>query len=245
MPNKNLDIIIPVFNESENIIRTLDSLKKHVITPFRVLIAYDFDEDDTLPVLRNYEDLDIVLIKNKGQGPHSAILSGFEASMADAVLVLPADDEYNAPMLDIMYEKFKEGADIVTACRFMPGGHMTGAPWLKDHLVRCASWTLRNIAFIPSRDVSNGFRLFSRRVIDTIEIESSVGFTYSIEILAKTHRLGWRISEVPAGWFERKKGQSRFKVLKWLFPYLRWYFYFFGTTYLFCSPESVKIKRAS
>jgi hypothetical protein len=63
-------------------------------------------------------------------------------------------------------------------------------------------------------------------------IESSAGFTYSIELLAKCHRLGWKIGEVPAKWFERSEGKSRFRVLDWAADYLRWYFYIFGTTFL-------------
>jgi dolichol-phosphate mannosyltransferase len=55
----------------------------------------------------------------------------------------------------------------------------------------------------------------------------------------KAHRLRWRIGEVPALWFERKHGTSRFRVLKWLPAYLRWYRYAFATTYLRRPPQSV------
>ena len=62
------------------------------------------------------------------------------------------------------------------------------------------------------RDPSNGLRLFSRRVIDEIAVESDSGFCYSIELLVKCHRLGWPIGEVPIEWYERTAGQSRFRV---------------------------------
>ena len=75
-------------------------------------------------------------------------------------------------------------------------------------------------------------RLFSRRVIDTIPIESTLGFCFSIELLVKCHRLRWPIGESPSQWYERTAGQSRFRVLKWLPGYLRWYFYAFMTTFL-------------
>ena len=119
---------------------------------------------------------------------------------------------------------------------------MVGCPWLKAVLVRTANLTLRHLARLPSTDASNGFRLFSRRVIERITVESDQGFCYSIELLAKAHRLGWRVGEVPVQWFERRHGESRFRVLRWLPAYLRWYGYVFATTWLRRSPETVTLK---
>jgi glycosyltransferase involved in cell wall biosynthesis len=229
-----LDILIPVYNERENIIAVMKSLERHVITPFRVLICYDFDEDNTLLELKKFSSsrFEIIPVKNMGHGAHGAVLTGFAFSKALAAIVFPADDTFNTSILDKMFAKFKEGNDIVAASRFMEGGSMEGCPFLKSILVRAASLTLNRIARIPIKDSSNGFRLFSRRLLDSVVIESSVGFSYSIELLVKCHRLGWNMAEVPALWFERKHGKSRFSVLKWIPYYLRWYFYAFETTYL-------------
>jgi hypothetical protein len=79
-------------------------------------------------------------------------------------------------------------------------------------------------------------------VLDGIPIESDSGFCYSIELLVKAHRLGWPIGEVPARWFERQHGASRFKILSWLPAYLRWYGYAFATTFLRRRPETVELK---
>ena len=81
-------------------------------------------------------------------------------------------------------------------------------------------------------------------MIDAIAVESDQGFCYSIELLVKAHRLGWPISELPVRWYERQHGQSRFRVLKWLPAYLRWYFYAFATTYLRRRPATVTFKGA-
>jgi glycosyltransferase involved in cell wall biosynthesis len=239
-----LEIVIPVYNERENIVRVLDSLRRHVKTPFRVLICYDRDDDNTLEALRDYpvEGFALGFVKNRGRGALGAVLSGFEASTAPAVLVFPADDDYNAPRLDLMMDRFREGCEIVAASRFMAGGCMVGCPWLKAALVRASAFALHHVARVPTHDPSNGFRLFSKRVLDTLPIESSVGFAYSIELLVKCHRLGWKIGEVPASWFERTSGQSRFRVLRWLPQYLRWFGYAFATTFLFRGPGSVKLK---
>src|SRR5690349_21132642 len=123
MPSK-LDFVIPVYNEGDNILAVLDSLKKALRIPYRVLICYDDDDDDTLSVLRGYNaETDVVLVKNRyGRGPHAAVRSGFDASTAPAVLMIPADDDYNAPAFQAMYDEFERGSDIVCASRFIRRG---------------------------------------------------------------------------------------------------------------------------
>ena len=247
MATPELDIVIPVYNEGESIGPVLTSLRAHVHTPFRVLICYDRDDDDTLPALVPFEQsgMNIVRVKNRGKGAFGAVITGFSESTAPAVLVFPADDDYNAPRLDAMFAKFKEGYDVVCASRFIPGGRMVGCPWLKAAIVRGSAFALHYLASIPTHDPSNGFRLFSQRALQTIPIESTEGFTYSIEILLKCHRLGWRIAEVPVEWYERKAGQSRFKVLRWLPAYFEWFKYGFATTYLHRGPSTVVVKATS
>ena len=243
-----LDIIIPVFNEGENITRVLDAFRNGVETPYRVLICYDRDDDDTLPAVEAYPErssLEVVFVKNRASGPHAAVMTGFEQSTAPSVLVYPADDTDNAGRIDQLVEVANRGCDIVVASRFIPGGCMVGAPRLKGFLVRAAASTLHFGARLPVRDPSNGLRLFSRRVIEQVAVESTSGFCYSIELLVKCHRLGWPIGEVPFTWYERKVGQSRFRVLKWAPKYLRWYFYAFATTWLGARSVTMKLQRTA
>jgi glycosyltransferase involved in cell wall biosynthesis len=244
-----LDIVIPVYNEGANIVPTLSALARDVKTPNRILICYDREDDDTLPAIKSNGEalnaLTIAFVRNRGRGAHGAVLTGFSASDAPFVLVFPADDDYNAGMLDSMVSEAVNGCDIVCASRFMAGGSMLGCPWLKAVLLRAANFTLYHVARIPTHDASNGFRLFSRRVLDEIAIESEHGFCYSIELLVKCHRLRWRIGEVPARWFERAHGASRFQVIKWIPSYLRWYIYAFATTYFRRPPTSVRRKYAA
>ncbi len=230
-----LDIIIPVYNEGRSIWPVLDALARDVRTPFRVLLCYDFEEDSTLAALKEYpraSDIEIVPVRNPSRGPHAAVMAGMRFSDAPAMLVYPGDDDYNTAIVDEMYKLFEQGCDIVAASRFIKGGCMVGCRWQKALLVRSSAAALYYVARLPTHDPSNGFRLFSRRVAEEIPVESSAGFTYSLELLVKCHRLGWRIGEVPAKWYERKAGASRFRILKWLPAYLRWFFYAFATTYL-------------
>jgi glycosyltransferase involved in cell wall biosynthesis len=243
-----LDIVIPVYNEGANILPALRAIAQNVKTPLRVLICYDREDDDTLPAIDNNRAalgaLRIDFVRNRSRGPHAAVLAGFAAGRSPFVLVLPADDDYNAAILDAMVGRAQAGCDIVCASRFIPGGSMVGCPWLKALLVRAGNFTLYHLARLPTRDATNGFRLFSRRVVDEIVIESDRGFCYSIELLVKCHRLGWRVCEVPARWLQRTHGESRFKVIKWLPAYLRWYLYAFATTWLRRPPASVPRRQA-
>ncbi|MBS0535982.1 MAG: glycosyltransferase [Proteobacteria bacterium] len=243
-----LDIVIPVYNEGPNILATLASLRDNVRTPMRILICYDRPDDDTLTTIdanrAALKDMQIDYVRNQGRGAHGAVMAGFAASTAPYVVVLPADDDFNGGILDGMVAKAERGADLVCASRFIPGGSMVGCPWLKATLVRTAAFTLYHIARLPTHDPTSGFRLFSRRVVDTIAVESDSGFCYSIELLVKCHRLGWPVAEVPAQWIERTKGTSRFRVLHWLPAYLRWYRYAFATTFLHRPASSVKLRPA-
>ncbi len=242
-----LDVVIPVYNEGANILPTLQSLQHAVKTPFRVLICYDRDDDNTLTAIREHREqlgvMPLSFVRNNGRGALGAVLTGLAASDAPFTLVMMADDHYNAGIIDAMTAKAQTGCDIVCASRFMPGGSMVGCPWLKATLVRAGNFTLHHLGRLPTRDATNGFRLFGRRVVDQIAVESDRGFCYSIELAVKCHRLGWRIGEVPAQWFERAHGTSRFQVVRWLPAYLRWYFYAFATTYLRRSGKTVPLRR--
>lgn len=240
-----LDIVIPVYNEGENIISVLEALRREVKTPFRVLICYDREEDTALAALAKHPmpEVPIELVRNRGAGAFGAIMTGFEQSTAPAVIMLAADDDYNAHQIDGMVRKSRaEGCEVVVASRFVKGGCMKGCRFTKASIVRVSAWALYHVGRLPVRDASNGFRLFSRRVLDSIPIESTAGFTYSIELLVKAHRLRWKIGEVPVSWYERKHGASRFKILKWLPQYFKWFRYAFATTYLFRGAGTVRLK---
>jgi len=231
-----IDIVIPVFNEGASIIEVIELLELNVKTRFRILICYDFEEDNTLEAINRSERSAVIeFVKNNGAGPCDAVKSGFNASHSECVIVYPGDDISNQKIIDPMYKKFIQGSDVVVASRFIPGGSMIGCPLVKSILVRAASFSLFMLSSIPVKDASNGFRLFSRKALNLINIESTHGFTYSLEILVKCTRLKLPIAEVPAQWIERKEGKSNFKVFFWLKMYLRWYRYGLETTW-FNSP---------
>jgi dolichol-phosphate mannosyltransferase len=229
-----LEIIIPVFNEGENVIKLMKSFKDFVKTKMRVLFCYDLETDNIFKYIDKFKEFnfEIILVKNPSRGPCSAIKEGFKIGNSDCVIVYPADDFINFGILDLMYNNYLSGSHVVAASRFIEGGSMKNCPILKSILVRFASFSLYYLSSIPIKDASNGFRLFSRKLLNEIVIESEVGFAYSLELLAKCNRLGYKISELPAQWEERSEGSSRFKIFRWLPQYLKWYIYGLSTTWL-------------
>ena len=229
-----LEIIIPVFNEGENVIKLMKSFRDFVKTKMRVLFCYDLETDDIFKYKDKFKEFnfEIILVKNPSRGPCSAIKEGFKIGNSDCVIVYPADDFINFGILDLMYNHYLNGSHVVAASRFIEGGSMKNCPILKSILVRFASFSLYYLSSIPIKDASNGFRLFSRKLLNEIVIESEVGFAYSLELLAKCNRLGYKISELPAQWEERSEGSSRFKIFSWLPQYLKWYIYGLSTTWL-------------
>ena len=239
-----LEIVIPIYNEGEKLVKLLSLFEQQVNTKIRVLLCYDLDNDNVFNYVNKFKEFsfEVLLVKNPLAGPCEAIKHGLNFGNSDCVIVFPADDFLNINIIDKMYSEFKNNNDIVVASRFMKGGSMKGCPLIKSILVRVASSTLYFFSSIPARDASNGFRLFSRKLLNMVTIESKVGFAYSLELLAKCNRLKLKITEIPAQWEERSEGSSRFRVFKWLPQYLKWYFYGLSTTWLKKGTEDVKKK---
>ena len=223
----DFNIIIPVYNEGENLIKVINHLKKEVKGNYQIIICYDDDSDNLFQFIDKILNINnnIKLLKNNYYGPCGAVKTGLEKSDTNAMIVYPADDLINGNILDDMYKSYLEGYDIVAPSRFMKGGSMKNCPLIKEIIVRFASFTLFKFSSIPVEDASNGFRLFSKKIINRFNIESELGFAYSLELLVKAERNGYKIKQLPSQWLEREIGSSNFKIFRWLKQYLKWYFY--------------------
>lgn len=223
-----LNIVVPVYNEGANFGATFSSLKKNIKVPFRLFVVYDFEEDDTLPVARSLQkdNPDITLVRNRrGKGVLNAIRSGFDAVASGVVLVIMADLSDDLSAVPAMIRKIDEGFDIVCGSRYMKGGAQIGGPLLKRTLSRLGGVTLHYLSGIPTRDVTNSFKMYRKSVLDSIEIESDGGFELGMEITVKAYLKGFRVTEIPSTWTDRVAGESRFQLRKWLPKYVRWYLY--------------------
>tara|TARA_B100000686_G_scaffold83665_1_gene90470 strand:+ start:447 stop:1160 length:714 start_codon:yes stop_codon:yes gene_type:complete len=222
-----LDVIIPVYNEDENIILLLKKLEKEIICNFRVLICYDNENDSTLKYLKDTKLIskEILLIKNPKQGPNSAIIEGVRLSNAEITLVFMADDFENVKLINKMVNLIDKGNDLVIPSRFIPGGQMIGAKKIKKIITIIGSYLIYYLARIPFKDCTNAFKMFSKNLKDKIKFESTKGFTFALELTAKSYLLNFKIIEIPSIWIEVKNRKSNFKVLKWIPYYIYWLSY--------------------
>jgi len=225
---QSINILIPVYNEGQNIKLTLAEIEDKVKMPHKVLIIYDFDEDNTLPVVKELMDGNnhIVLIKNRyGRGVVNALKSGFEMVEEGVILVTMADLSDDLDRVDEMFRKINEGYDIVCGSRYMKGGEQKGGPWFKKLLSSTAGFSLHFLTGLPTHDVTNSFKMYTKKVLHNIKIESDGGFEIGMEIVIKAFQKGYRITEVPSSWHDRERGSTRFRLWKWLPKYLKWYLF--------------------
>ena len=221
-----LSIILPVFNEGKNIAKQIEGISERIKNTHEILIIYDFEEDDTvLPVKKLQKKYrTIKLIKNVfGKGLINAIKTGFKLAKGEALVVMPADLADDPETIVKMYKKIEQGYDIVCATRYSKGGKKIGGPFLKTTLSKIAGRLTPLALGIPTTDIANGFKMYRRNVIENTAIESDGGWEFSTELIIKAHYKGFKIADVPTIWRDRISGKSKFKLLKWLPKYLRWY----------------------
>ena len=169
-----LDIIIPVYNEDENIVRLLKALEDEIVCNFRVLICYDSESDKTLKYLKNNNVInkEILLIKNPKQGPNSAIIEGINSSIAEIILIYMADDFNNIKLINNMINLIEHGNELIIPSRFIAGGKMLGANKIKKMITIAGSYLIYYLARIPFKDCTNAFKMFSANLKNKIKFVS-------------------------------------------------------------------------
>jgi glycosyltransferase involved in cell wall biosynthesis len=233
MPVKptELTLVIPVYNEGANFPGLWKEVSSQIRSPFRALVVYDFDEDNTVPAVQKIVDTGeqrLELVKNEiCRGVIGAIRTGFRHTRDGAVLVVMADLSDDLSQVDQMLQYYRDGYQVVVASRYMPGGQLLDAPPLKGTMSRIAGTSLHWFRRIPTHDATNAFKLYDAALLREIEIESQGGFELSLELLVKAYLRGCRIIEFPTTWRGRTQGESRFRLWAWLPRYLKWYFYAF------------------
>jgi dolichol-phosphate mannosyltransferase len=222
-----LSVVIPVYNEGENVVPTLRGVVERTRTrPLEVLVVHDMDEDTTVPVVKRLQEElpEVRLYRNTlGRGALNAMKSGLRAARAPYVLVTMGDGSDDPKDIDPMYDLARQGADVVAGSRYMRGGRQVGGPLLKRSMSRTAGLSLHWLGGLPIHDATSNFRLYSKRLLNQVTIESQGGFELGLELTVKAYRLGLGVAEVPTTWRDRTEGQSRFRLWKWLPRYLHWY----------------------
>ena len=221
-----LSVVLPVYREGEHVRPVLLALADAIHVPFELIVVYDFDEDETVPVLHALQPVIAELrpLRNGlGAGVLNAMKAGIAAANGEYVLISMADGSDDPAIIDQLVTVARDGADVVAASRYMRGGRQLGGPMLKRLMSRTAGLTLHWFGGLPIHDPTNNFKLYSRRFLDSVTIESTAGFELALELSVKATLAGRRVMEVPTTWRDRSAGQSNFKLRKWLPHYLRWY----------------------
>jgi dolichol-phosphate mannosyltransferase len=229
-PNE-LTLVIPVYNEGANFPALWGAVTSQIQSRFRAFVVYDFDEDNTVPVLQQIissgEPRLIPIKNNVGSGVVGAIRTGFNRVDSGPVLVIMADLSDDLTQVDQMVACYRQGYQVVAGSRYMPGGRLLDAPPLKGAMSRVAGLTLHWFRGIPTHDATNAFKLYDSKILKNMSIESKAGFELSLEITVKAFLAGYRIVELPTTWRCRTQGESRFRIWAWLPQYLKWYLHAF------------------
>jgi len=215
--NKSV-VIIPTYNEKENIGRMIDTI---IGFPegFHILVVDDSSPDKTADIVkdasRKYPDR-VFLIQREGKlGLGTAYISGFRWALErdyDFIFEMDADFSHNPNDLSRLLNACKnEGADLAIGSRYISGVNVVNWPIGRILMSYLASWYVRLITWIPVRDTTAGFKCYEKKVLSTINLDKirSKGYAFQIEMKYATWKLGFKIKEVPIVFTERELGASK------------------------------------
>jgi len=221
-----VSIVIPAYNEGQEIIDCLDRILEAVKLPCEVLVVYDTPDDTTAPYVQDYarrDDRVVPVLNTDGRGPAAALRCGIAHARADVTVVTMADGSDDPMQIDQLTRLVERGVVVAAASRYMRGGQQVGGPRLKGLVSRMAGLSLHLVARVGTHDPTNSFKAYSTAFLRDVGVHSDTGFEMGIEMVAKAHRRGLPIAEIPTIWLDRRHGQSNFKVREWIPRYLHWY----------------------
>ena len=226
MTGPRVSVVIPAYNEGDEIVACLDRILDRVSIPCELLVVYDRPSDSTAAPAAEYAQRDSrvrPLLNDLAPGPAGAIRSGIMAARAPVVVVTMADGSDGPDQIEQLTTMVEQGAAVAAASRYMRGGRQLGGPRLKGLISRAAGLSLHALTGVGTHDATNSYKAYSKAFIDEVGIESDAGFEIGIEMVAKALRRGLRVVEIPTTWRDRTQGQSNFKVRQWIPRYLHWY----------------------
>ena len=210
-------VIIPTYNEKENIeaiIRKVFSLEGG----YHILIIDDGSPDGTAGIVKHLQESfpeRLFLIERAGkQGLGTAYLTGFRWSLAqgyDYIFEMDADFSHNPDDLDRLWQACRDGADLAIGSRYCDGVSVVNWPIGRIIMSYYASVYVRKVLGMKIFDCTAGFKCYSRKVLETIDLDAvrMKGYGFQIEMKYTTFRLGFRLAEVPIIFINRKEGTSK------------------------------------
>ncbi|MCE2505126.1 MAG: glycosyltransferase family 2 protein [Nitrosopumilaceae archaeon] len=235
--NNQISIIIPTYNESENIIKILRSigeiLPKSIQT--QAIVVDDNSPDGTGKLVEDYlknvkkiADYTIEIIHRKTKdGLGSAILNGIQQAKGDTIVVMDSDFSHPPQILPKLIESIKKYQyDIAIASRYIKGGKIQGWSIKRKIMSKFATLIAKKGLGIDTKDPMSGFFAFKRNIIKGLNIDA-IGYKFLLELLVKTKDVN--IKEIPYTFQDRELGSSKLSI-KTIFDYYRsvWKLYRYG-----------------
>lgn len=227
MKPRNPLVVIPTYNEADNIERLIREITESV-KGIRVLVVDDNSPDGTSEIVAEIskESPDVLLETRPGKlGLGTAYVHGFKLALSmpdvDCIFGMDADFSHSPSYLPDFLEAL-ERYDLVVGSRYMEGISVVNWPIRRLFISFLANNYARFITGLPIRDCTSGFCCYKREVLEKINLDSvgARGYSFLVEMKFRAHRLGFKIGEVPIIFFERRSGQtkmSKFDILEAIF----------------------------
>jgi dolichol-phosphate mannosyltransferase len=216
-PVKSL-VIIPTYNEKENaeeIVKSVFALPE----PFHILIIEDNSPDGTAEIIKrlqsSYPDK-LFMIERKGKlGLGTAYITGFKWALENGyyyICEMDADFSHNpSDLVKLLHATRDEGADLAIGSRYVSGVNVVNWPIGRVIMSYYASAYVRLVTGMNIRDTTAGFKCYKRRVLSTINLDEIKfkGYAFQIEMKFTSWKHGFKITEVPIIFTDRKLGSSK------------------------------------
>ncbi len=215
--NTQVSIIIPTYNESQNIIQILKSIKENLPKNFitQAIVVDDNSPDGTGRIVDDYlknfkkmADYTIEVIHRKAKdGLGSAILKGISQARGDTIVVMDSDFSHPPQIIPKLIESIKKYQyDIAVASRYIKGGKIQGWSLKRKLMSKFATLIAKKGLGIDTKDPMSGFFAFKRNIIKELNMDG-IGYKILLEILVKTK--GVNVKEIPYTFQDRELGSSK------------------------------------
>lgn len=210
-------IIIPTYNEKDNIAAILHAVFS-LQQSFHVLVIDDGSPDGTAAIVKDLQiqyNGCLFLEERRGkQGLGTAYIHGFKWALErdyDFVFEMDADFSHDVHDLDRLYNACRAGADVAVGSRYVKGGKIDNWPLSRHIYSRGGALYTKLITWMPINDPTAGFVCYTRKVLHTINFDEIqfVGYAFQVEMKFASWKLGFRITEVPITFRDRKYGISK------------------------------------